>query len=761
MIYGSAIATYSHRQVALFALKRGKHSPRNSILSVRVTTPSPFPLRLRPNKLGATQLYQLSAPGAVQRKSTIRAEMDSDDEDLRAAIATSLGQAPSPVQRANNHDASVVDLTGDSDDEVVPIFPKSKSVVSSEASREVSVIDVADEDDEDLKAAIALSLQASGGQIESSKPDIASAPAPEQIAEPQAKDQSQPESTGGGFQGLDRKKMEEERLARLAKRKAEESPAIEQREIKQPRVEHQQNTSSLQAASVPSSSTPSFVPSIQFPAGTVKKTFAFGHRRSGDDIKIEEVLQSGDLELAVLSSFMWDIDWLFSKVDLTKNRLLLVMQAETEAKRRQYTEETESIKSLRLCFPPMDGQISCMHSKLMLLFHPGYLRIAVPTANLTPFDWGEEGGLMENSVFLIDLPKKDASTLSGSNTNFHNDLVYFLEATTLHENIIAKLENFDFSKTAKFAFAHTIGGSHSGTSWQRTGYCGLGRSVRSLELRTDKPVNLNFVTSSLGHLNSDFMRCLYFAAQGDNGLTELTLRTTKSFPAKSPSDPRRLIHASTADEWKDRVRVYYPSQETIHRSKGGPNAAGTICFQEKWLDSGKFPKHVLRDCVSGREGLLMHNKILYVQPDEPISLPDNSQCLGWAYVGSANCSESAWGRLVTDRTTKRPKLNCRNWECGVVVPVIREGKKITEDLDAYPSTESESEADYDLEVQSEKREKGKKKADGRRNNSVSAGTGRKEDGNLLGIFSGTIPVPMRLPGQRLGVARKPWSQSWG
>jgi hypothetical protein len=32
----------------------------------------------------------------------------------------------------------------------------------------------------------------------------------------------------------------------------------------------------------------------------------------------------------------------------------------------------------------------------MLLFHSGYLRIVVPTANLTPYDWGELGGLMEN-----------------------------------------------------------------------------------------------------------------------------------------------------------------------------------------------------------------------------------------------------------------------------------------------------------------------------------------------------------------------------
>jgi hypothetical protein len=53
------------------------------------------------------------------------------------------------------------------------------------------------------------------------------------------------------------------------------------------------------------------------------------------------------------------------------------------------------MRNFRLCFPPMEPQVFCMHSKLLLMFHPGYLRIAVPSANLTPTDWGEDR-LMEN-----------------------------------------------------------------------------------------------------------------------------------------------------------------------------------------------------------------------------------------------------------------------------------------------------------------------------------------------------------------------------
>jgi len=58
---------------------------------------------------------------------------------------------------------------------------------------------------------------------------------------------------------------------------------------------------------------------------------------------------------------------------------------------------------------------------------------------------------------LIDLPKKsdDASSQSPK-TSFYEELVYFLNAMTLHENIISKLDGFDFSQTARYAFVHTV-----------------------------------------------------------------------------------------------------------------------------------------------------------------------------------------------------------------------------------------------------------------------------------------------------------------
>lgn len=68
----------------------------------------------------------------------------------------------------------------------------------------------------------------------------------------------------------------------------------------------------------------------------------------------------------------------------------------------------------------------------------------------------------------------------------------------------------------------------------------------------------------------------------------------------------------------------------------------------------------------------MHNKLIYVRPAQELTAKNGEKVAGWVYLGSANLSESAWGKLVMDRSRKEVKINCRNWECGVVLPVRTE-----------------------------------------------------------------------------------------
>ena len=469
-----------------------------------------------------------------------------------------------------------------------------------------SVMDTSD-DDEDLKRAITLSLQE---QDHHSKP-LAS----QEVIDLDADDETDVTSITAyvpsasvpaslGLLGLDRKAMEQERLAR--KRKASVSPPPPRKVAKASATSttppHSINIRNLNH---------SVSPGPIYLDGVVKKTWAFGHERN-DDIKIEEVLQRNHLNLAVLSSFQWNVEWILNKVNTHSTQVYFVMQAKDESTKTQYRQETARMANLRLCFPSMEGQVNCMHSKLMLLSYPTHLRVVVPTANLVPYDWGETG-VMENMAFLIDLPRlpNDGHVSTNKLTTFGKDLIYFLQAMGLEESVIQSVQKFDFSKTNDLAFVHTIGGAHTNNeSWRRTGYCGLGRAVNQLGLSTREPLDLNFVTSSVGSLNIGFLTTLYLAAQGDDGLTDYRWRNTKTKAGLSSADKKaEQSHQNMEMDVNQDFHIYFPTRDTVVHSTGGAPCGGTICFQKKWYVSPTFPKHLLRDCKSRREGMLMHNKV--------------------------------------------------------------------------------------------------------------------------------------------------------
>ena len=289
------------------------------------------------------------------------------------------------------------------------------------------------------------------------------------------------------------------------------------------------------------------------------------------------------------------------------------MQAKEQMTRDQYRRETADMPNLRLCFPPMEGQVNCMHSKLMLLSYPGFLRVVVPTANLVPYDWGESGD-MENCVFLVDLPRLPPGKRVASQdlNSFARELIFFCKAMGLEQSILESISTFDFSATNDLGFVHTIGGAHIGSSSLRTGYCGFGKAVRELDLHTDAALEIDFVTSSMGSLNTDFLMMLYLAAQGDDGTTEYNWRNLdagrgKSTKLKSDLEQMNAKRQRVKHEALDNFHVYFPTHDSVKRSTAG--YAGTICFQSKWFNAPTFPRQILRDCKSTRRGLLMHNKV--------------------------------------------------------------------------------------------------------------------------------------------------------
>ncbi|KAI1412987.1 phospholipase D/nuclease [Hypoxylon sp. FL1857] len=543
-----------------------------------------------------------------------------------------------------------------------------------------------DEDENDLEKAPKLRSSAKGSGDSSSKQPLKDTLLKDQPGAPQQPTPTAPSSFAA--LGLDRKKMEEERLARLRKRKATESEPDGQDRRRRPKLDNETPRNlGVEAASR----------SLPYPKGIVKKTWAAGFPR-GDDIKIEEVLQKDELELAIISSFQWDDSWMFSKIDFTKTNVVCIAFASGEAQQKEMKANVPGWAKVKFCFPPM-GPTGNMHSKLQLLKYPGYMRVVVPTGNFVPYDWGENG-VIENMVFLIDLPRIDNPELQSSDNlgPFGDELCYFLRAQGVGENTVNSLKHYDFSEANRYRFVHSIGTSHVGDKWQRTGYCGLGRAVKSLGLDTTENIEVDYVVSSLGSLNMDLLSALYYAAQGDNGMKEYGMRTARGGKRKEPTQAQLDL--------KDKFRIYFPSRDTVMKSCGGRNAAGTICVQSRWWDSATFPRELIRDCKNVRPGLLIHSKVMMVRHSH-----SGESKAAYAYVGSANLSESAWGRLVKERGTGNPKLTCRNWECGVIVPVSSQDSN-------QPGSQHSSPSD----------------------------------------FNGIIPVPMEVPGEAYGAtsSKRPW-----
>lgn len=170
-----------------------------------------------------------------------------------------------------------------------------------------------DDEDEALRYAIALSLQ---DEQSSATPNSNSGPSSSLLRD----SNRAPVSTG--LHSLDRQKMEQERLQRLAKR--HRSPSAEEDddvvEVPPPKRKPPPEPKSYSVDGASSVRLP-------YPDGVVKRTWARGYRRCADDITIEEIFQKDKLEIAVLSSFQWDEDWMMSKLDMRKTKVLLVAYA--------------------------------------------------------------------------------------------------------------------------------------------------------------------------------------------------------------------------------------------------------------------------------------------------------------------------------------------------------------------------------------------------------------------------------------------------
>jgi hypothetical protein len=284
---------------------------------------------------------------------------DTDsDEDLKRAIALSLGENLPPSRMRN---AVVVDLTSSDQDDDLDAPLTARQVASTKPSYQTRGSPSCESSSINLEKG----KSSTKGLAPSEGGDIRSKANPSGEADNPSRSKP-PSSTV--FLGLNRKQMEEERLLRANKRKKGDEqllvedvesrkrkastppPCPRGQDDRQMKLKLSESSLASKDCSKSSSSYQSRpggmisstfldhrrgandalqAAGVQFPHGVVKKTWAYGCPRE-DDIKIEEVLQKNDLELAVLSSFQVDPDWVVSKLHPT-TRVIWILQAKSKA----------------------------------------------------------------------------------------------------------------------------------------------------------------------------------------------------------------------------------------------------------------------------------------------------------------------------------------------------------------------------------------------------------------------------------------------
>lgn len=242
----------------------------------------------------------------------------------------------------------VPELADDADDDEALRYAIALSL-RDEADSPVVILDSDDDDDGDDETKAGSSRSTTQQMWSQTQTQTQTQSSQSQTTQPS---QSQRQSQFGSLL-LDRKAMEQERLNRLAKRQRSptddgdddvvEVPPPKKQARTAPEPTSKTTTSKATATATASAPTNSSTSSITrsstntsssnslYPNGTVKRTWSRGCPRTGDEITIEEVFQKDQLELAVLSSFQWDEEWMISKLDIRRTKILLLAFAKDEA----------------------------------------------------------------------------------------------------------------------------------------------------------------------------------------------------------------------------------------------------------------------------------------------------------------------------------------------------------------------------------------------------------------------------------------------
>jgi tyrosyl-DNA phosphodiesterase-1 len=384
----------------------------------------------------------------------------------------------------------------------------------------------------------------------------------------------------------------------------------------------------------------------------------------------ENLKEEWKLESAIFSTFCYEEDFILPLIKRYNLKTLLIKHCEENTHKTVYIEKNENITIIH---PKIDFTLKYgkYHSKLTILKFPDFLRVVIPSANLTNGDWYYWGQI----IWFQDFPLKNKSQNNSSTSDFEGYLIKMFELqmpTNFKNQIWFKNLNINLSE---YDFSHTIVDLVASSSgrFSDTHEFGLGRlkylkekySVKRKNIKNNK---LIVQSSSIGKRLSDkFLKDLcegFGCISNEENKLEIIFPTEEyieSFELGKDLSGCLFLSRDTylLHRYKfKKLEVLDPKFQTVFHSKfivaleeKSQNILKSNNFFNKKSENNSTSKHIIQE----NNFTINDNKIKSIPQ---IEIDDNSIF----YFGSHNISIAAWGTLEKKDT----QISMANYELGII-----------------------------------------------------------------------------------------------
>ena len=351
-----------------------------------------------------------------------------------------------------------------------------------------------------------------------------------------------------------------------------------------------------------------------------------------------DVIHKTRAETALFSTFIYDGEFIEPFINQFKMPSIIIRHQDNQ----KFNAMDEYGNYIKFIFPKISQTLRWgkFHSKLIILKFPSFLRIIVPSANLTDGDWYYWGQIIWfQDFFLISENKKEKNEKKSN--DFREYLKQFMKTFMPHTyegkrfwtDLKINFDNYDFSDAA----VDLIASANGRFLENEKNLFGVGRLNY---LMNAKYLNLN-------KNNNLLIQCSSF---GVSKQKNFFLNLYKGFNLKEENS-------------NNNIDIYYPTENYILTCEKGIELSSCLFFSKDAykLYEDKLHDVVLKDKFKDRK-TVFHSKIFITGNKNKINnnfILNNDSII---YIGSHNFSASAWGNFEKNET----QISMANYELGII-----------------------------------------------------------------------------------------------